>query len=55
MQIIKVEYDCCGAAYTVPAKIREDEFVYAYSTVALQVVEDADAKHRVEHPGCPDA
>jgi hypothetical protein len=52
MQVIEVEYDCCGAKYSFPTRLASDALLLANSTLADTLVAQADEKHAAEHPEC---
>lgn len=53
MQVLRVEYDCCGAVYHVPSSVDGQTLVFAYSEVADGIIAKADRQHVSEHPDCP--
>jgi hypothetical protein len=53
VQVIEVEYDCCGAKYKFPTMLAQDALLMANPALADTVVSSADALHDAEHPECP--
>ena len=53
MQVIEVDYDCCGAKYKFPTRLGENELLLANASLTDTLVMRADAQHDAEHPECP--
>jgi hypothetical protein len=53
MQVIEVEYECCGAKYEFPTRLASDALIMANSALADTLIMYADAQHDAEHPDCP--
>jgi hypothetical protein len=54
MQVIEVEYECCGAKYEFPTRLASDALILANSELADNLVAEADVLHDAEHPECED-
>lgn len=53
MQIITVEYECCGAVYDFPTRLASDALLLANPALGDTIIMNADALHDAEHPDCP--
>lgn len=53
MQIITVEYECCGAEYRFPTRLASDALLLSNDSLTDTLVTQADALHDAEHPDCP--
>lgn len=53
MQVVEVEYECCGAKYKFPTRLGSDALLLANPALADTLVMNADAYHDAEHPDCP--
>lgn len=49
---IRIDYDCCGATYRIPVRLRDDQTLLGNTALASTVLAWADAAHDAEHPAC---
>jgi hypothetical protein len=52
MTTIEVDYNCCGAHYELPVRLRDDQSLLRHASLADTMLAYADATHDAEHPEC---
>lgn len=52
MQVVTVDYECCGATYRFPTRLSSEALLLTNDELADSVITQADALHDAEHPDC---